>query len=148
MSETHNDAAQLFTNAELEDLKKHKSALMEQNKKGYYRSKIESADLYRDISAAYQHYITKDMLNQLRHTWSTQTNEAMKQSVAAYTPKGKTYSLINSLDTRVAIAGGIQIFRYVKFWEHVFDKFDIDIDANLRKHLESKDKHKKTKCKK
>ena len=74
MSESHNDAAQLFTNAELEDLKKCKSALVERNEKGQYRSKIEHADIYCDISAAYQPYITKVMLRELRHTWSRWIN--------------------------------------------------------------------------
>ena len=120
---------------------------MERNAKGYYRSKIDHAELYRDISAAYNPYITEDMLGQLRHTWSTQSNEAMNQSVAAYAPKGKTFSLTESLDTRVAIAGGIQIVGYETFWEHVFHAFDIDMDNNLRKHLATKDKYKERKTK-
>ena len=143
MSKTYDDSAQLFTSAELEDLKIRKSSLNDRNEKEYYRSKIEHADLYRDISAAYQPYITKDMLSQLRHTWSTQTNEAMNQSVAAYAPKGKTFSLTSSLDTCVAIAAGIQVLGYLQFWELIFGTLDVHMDANLRKHLQSKDKHKK-----
>ena len=147
ISETHDDAANLFTSAELEDLKKREAALMERNEKGYYHSKIDHADLYREISAAYQPYITEDMLSQLQHTWSTQGNEAMNQSVSAFAPKGKTYSLMTSLDTRVAIAGGIQIVGYKTFWELVFHAMDIDMDDNLRKHLANKDKHKERKTK-
>ena len=71
----------------------------------------------------------------------------MNQSVAAYAPKGKTFSLTESLDTHVAIAGGIHIVGYKKFWEHVFHAFDIDMDNNLRKHLATKDKHKERKTK-
>ena len=54
MIETHNDTAQLFTNAEVEDLKNRESALMERNEKKYNRSKIEHADLYCNISTEYQ----------------------------------------------------------------------------------------------
>ena len=72
----------------------------------------------------------------------------MNQSVAAYAPKGRTYSLTSSLDTCVAIAGGTQIVGYLSFWERVFEALDLDMDDNLRKHLKSKDKHKKKKSKK
>ena len=85
------------------------------------------------------------MLEMLRHPWSTQTNEAMNQSVAAYAPKGKTFSLTDSLDTRVLIAGSIQIVGYFTFWDQVFRKLNIVMDPNLRKHLHSKDRIKKKK---
>ena len=61
--------------------------------------------------------------------------------------KEKTYSLTSSLDTRIAIAGGTQIFGYLKFWEHICDAFDIDMDAHLQKRLKSKDKKKKAQTK-
>ena len=145
--DTHDDAAKVFSNTELEDLKRRELALMERNEKGYYRSKLEHAKLYSEISAAYQPYIEAEMLNMLRHPWSTQSNEAMNQSVAAYAPKGKTYSLTNSLDTRVSIAGSIQIVGYYSFWDQVFHKLNIDMDPNLRKHLQSRDIIKKKKSK-
>ena len=57
---------------------------MKRNEKGYDRSKIGHAELYRDISVAYQPYITPRMLSQLLHTRSTQTNEAMNQFIVTY----------------------------------------------------------------
>jgi len=141
----HDDAAKLFSTTEPEDMRKRELALMERNEKGYYRSKIEHAELYSQISAAYQPYTTKGMLEQLRHPCSTQENEAMNQSVAAYAPKGNTYYLTNSLDTRVCIAGSIQILGYLKFWTRVFHEPHIEMDLNLCKHLQSKDKVKKKK---
>ena len=126
-------------------MRKRELALMERNERGYYRSKIEHAELYSQISAAYQPYTTKEMLEQLRHPWSTQANEAINQSVAAYVPKGKIYSLTNSLDTRVCIAGSIQILGYLTFWTRVFHELHIDMDLHLCKHLQSKDEVKKKK---
>ena len=137
--ETYNDAANMFAPTELDDLRKRELALMERNEKGYYRSKVKHAQLYGEMSLAYQPYITKPMLRQLQHPWSTQKNEAMNQSVASYAPKGKTYSLTNSLDTRVAIAGCVQILGYLEFWSLVFAAFDIELDDNLRKHLRNRD---------
>ena len=146
--DTHDDAANVFSNTELEDLKKRELALMERNERGYYRSKLEHAELYTQMSAVYQPYIKEEMLEMLRHPWSTQTNEAMNQSVAAYAPKGKTFSLTDSLDTRVSIAGSIQIVGYFKFWDQVFRKLNIVMDPNLRKHLQSRDRIKKKKSEK
>ena len=63
----------------------------------------------------------------------------MNQSVASYAHTGKTYSLTDSLDTRVCIAGGIQILEYFGFWLLMFSSFGIELDDNLCKHLESRD---------
>ena len=80
------------------------------------------------------------MLEQLNHPHSTNPNESMNTSVAAFAPKGKTYSLTVLLDTRVAIAGAIQVVGYFNFWKQVFDEFGITMDVNLRLHLETRDK--------
>ena len=79
-------------------------------------------------------------MKQLNHPYSTNPNEAMNTYVAAFAPKGKTYSLTASLDTRVAIAGAIQVVGYFNFWKQVFDEFGITMDVNLRLHLETRDR--------
>ena len=56
----------------------------------------------------------------------------MKNSVASFTPKGKTYGMTESLDTRVAITAGVQILAYVLFWEQIFEEFGLVFDDNLR----------------
>ena len=72
----------------------------------------------------------------------------MNQSVATYAPNDKTYSLTNSLGTRVSIAGSIQIVGYYTFWDQVFCKLNIDMDPNIRKHLQLRNRIKKKKSKK
>ena len=69
----------------------------------------------------------------------------MNQSVASYAPKGRTYSLTGSLDTRVAIAAGTQVVGYFKFWKAVFDALGLDLDLNLQKHLKLRDRKKMAK---
>ena len=63
----------------------------------------------------------------------------MNNSVAAYAPKSKTYSLTDSLLVRIGIAAGIQILGYHSFWSQLFFKFDLELDANLDASLRDRD---------
>lgn len=65
-------------------------------------------------------------------------DKAMNTTVAAYVPKNKTYSTTHSLDTRVAIAGGVQILGYSSFWLCFINKFSIDVYTNLLKCIEER----------
>ena len=69
----------------------------------------------------------------------------MNTSVSYYAPKNKTYSKTQSLDTRVAIAAGVQILGYLAFWMRVFTAFELDMDDNLRKSLQYRDNKKQNK---
>jgi len=129
----------VFTPLEMKELKRRELALMERNQKGYYRCKVRHTKLYKEMTDAYAPYITKSMLEQLQHEWDTQKNEAMNTSVSAYAPKNKTYSMTQSLDTRVAIAAGVQILGYYQFWKRIFSEFDTEVDANLGAILQRRD---------
>ena len=85
--------------------------------------------------AAYAPYITIEALRQVNHPWTTQKNEAMNTSVAAFAPKGKTYSMTNSLLTRVSIAAGISIAGHERFWINVAAELDFTFDAKCLSHL-------------
>ena len=76
------------------------------------------------------------------HNWNTYKNEAVNVSAASYTPKRKTYSLTNSLDTRVEIAASVQNLGYAIFWGRVFSIFDLDMNSRLRYSLDQRDKRK------
>ena len=123
----------IFTPVEMEKLKDKEKDLLERNAKGYYRCKVKHAKLYEEISTAYAPYITKPMLLQLSHGWSTQKNEAMNTSVASYAPKHKHYSTTTSLDTRVAISGGVQVLGYHTFWSRIFHQFGLVPDEGLKR---------------
>ena len=53
-------------------------------------------------------------------------------SVASFASKSKKYSKTESLDSRVAIAAGIQILGYETFWEEIYDEFGLEMNCNLR----------------
>ena len=79
------------------------------------------------------------MMAMLHHLYDTHKNEAMNNSVAAYAPKSKTYSLTDSLLVRIAIASGVQILGYEKFWSGLFTAFHLDVDINLYHLLRQRD---------
>ena len=135
----------LFSADTLTDLRKRELLLMERNEKGYYRCKERYYKLYNATTVSCKTYITPDMMKQLNHPYSTNPNESMNTSVTAFVPKGKTYLLTASLDTRVGIAGAIQVVGYFDFWKQVFDEFGITMDVNLRLHLETREKVKRSK---
>ena len=51
-------------------------------------------------------YITPSMLCMLQHDFSTQKSESLNHSIAALAPKGKDYSKLVSLKTRVMLTAG------------------------------------------
>ena len=117
-------------------------ALLLRRGSGYYMSKIKHAALHEEMSKLYDKYITKEMLVMLNNKHTTQTNEAMNNSVCAYAPKGRTYSSTTSLDCRVAIAGCVQIMGYKSLWKRLFPFFNLPLDATFAKELTKRDKRK------
>lgn len=58
-------------------------------------------------------------------------NEAMNTFVSAFAPKGKTYSIANSLLARVSIADGILINGHKQLWKNVANELEFNFNANL-----------------
>ncbi len=79
----------------------------ERNKTGYYRCKVEDAELYNHLVELYEPYISEKRNEQSKHEFDTQVNEGMNTSVAKYTPKNRHYSKTMSLEARVKFAAGI-----------------------------------------
>ena len=71
----------------------------------------------------------------------------MDNSVTAYAQDRKTYSLTSFLDTCVSIASASQVLEFRYFGEHIFEAFEVTMDAKLRLYLESRDKEKEQKRK-
>ena len=67
----------------------------------------------------------------------------MNTFVVAFAPKGKTYSMTNSLLTRVSISAGISIAGQKQFWINVATELEFTFDANFLSHLKSRDRKKK-----
>ena len=69
----------------------------------------------------------------------------MNQSVSAFAPKGKTYSLSTSLDARVGIAAGILNVGNNALWKTLFSFFRLTFDADLSSYLMQMDTNKNKK---
>ena len=67
----------------------------------------------------------------------------MNTFVSLFAPKGKTYSMTNSLLTRVAIAAGISIAGHEQFWTNVATELEFTFDANFMSMLRSRDRKKR-----
>ena len=114
----------------------------ERNGKTYYRSKMEDVKLYDAMKEKYDKYISKEYLQHCQHSFDTQINEGMNNSVAAYANKGKHYGGTSSLLTRVHIAAGIHLVGYHHFWTSCLESLEVSIPHQLHLHLLSMDKEK------
>jgi hypothetical protein len=135
----------IFTESDIEEWKRKEEVLIRRYEEGYYRSKETRGGVYKQIVDALKPYITKEALSQLAHPWHTQRNEAMNQSVSAFAPKGRTYSLTASLDCRVALAAGTQIVGYEQLWRLIFAAFHLDFDEDIASYLRQMDVEKNQK---
>ena len=66
----------------------------------------------------------------------------MNNSVAVYAPKGKTYSLINSLLCCVSVSTGTISINCAKFWKKVASSFKIELDNTIIRMSQMRDKKK------
>ena len=90
----------------------------------------------------YAKYISREYLQHVQHSFDTQVNEGINNSVASYANKGKHYSGTSSLITRVLIAAGIHLVGYHHFWTSCFDLLEVNIPTPLHLHLLALDKEK------
>ena len=62
------------------------------NKKTHYRSMVDEAELYKAMKEKYAKYISKEYLQHCQHSFDTQINEGINNSVSSYASKRKHYS--------------------------------------------------------
>ena len=105
----------IFTTENLQALKQREIVMIQRNERGYYHCNITHDKLHTEITQEMKRFLTREMLLQLNHPYSTQSNEAMNTSVAALAPKGKHYPSTDSLKTRIGIAAGFQINGHAAF---------------------------------
>ena len=137
----------VFSTTDLEKLKEKEKTLREREEGKYFRSKTDNPALYGQLTAAMAPYLADDKLRMLAHRWSTQLNESMNNSVAAYAPKTKNFSGTLSLKTRVSIAAGVLALGYFGFWDQVFDEIGIEMDNTFASSLKARDAKKAQKRK-
>lgn len=132
----------VFSTTDLEALKDKERTFRAREEEKYFCSKLDNPILYGQITAAVAPYLAPDKLKMLMHKWSTQMNEAMNNSVAAYAPKIKNFSGTLSLKIRVGIAAGVLALGYFIFWNRVFDALDLEMDSVFATALRARDKKK------
>ena len=135
----------VFSTTDLEILKDKEKSLRAREEGKYFRSKLDHPILYGQITAAVAPYLASDKLKMLMHNWSTQLNEAMNNSVAAFAPKIKNFSGTLSLKTRVGIAAGVLALGYLDFWTRIFDELGLAMDSVFKSSLQARDKKKSKK---
>ena len=104
--------------------------------------------MYGQITAVMASYLVPKQLKMLMHNWSTQLNEAMNNSVTAYSPKVKNFSVTLSLKTRVGIASGVLVIGCFSFLSWIFKALSLTIDDVFASALKTRDKKKSQKRKK
>ena len=100
------------------------------------------------MNEIYCQFISEDKLEQCRHGWSTQSNESMNTSIAAYAPKTKTFSKTMSLTNRTCIAIGVKNMGKLLFWKKIYERLGMEMPERMNKKLKQNVKHfnaKKTK---
>ena len=93
---------------------------MQRTVQSFYRCKVKDKVLYQQMRDAYEPFTKEERLRESLHSYSTQKNEAMNNSVAKYAPKTRTYSTTMALTNRVMIVIGTSNLGYVTFWERFF----------------------------
>ena len=110
--------------------------------KGYYRCKIKHQTSYEEFMRNIEKYMIPSMLCMLQHDFSTPKNESLNHSVATLAPKGKDYSKLVSLETRVMLTAGSQIFGHFQLRTRIFSRFHLEMDHKLVRHLKRRDSNK------
>ena len=72
MEGTCDHAENIFTPAEVDELKQRERIMIERNTKGYYRNKVSDRALYDELMTEYERFIQPKMLRQVNHIWNTQ----------------------------------------------------------------------------
>ena len=63
----------------------------------------------------------------------------MNHSVGTLALKTKDHSKTNSLRTRVMLCAGAQVVGHHDLWIRIFNKFNLELDANLARYLKVKE---------
>ena len=82
----------------------------------------------------YAKYISEECLGHCRHSFDTQVNKGMKNSIVTYAGKEKHHSGTSSLLTCVLVAAGVQLVGYHHFWTSVLNLLQVKIPHQLHLH--------------
>jgi hypothetical protein len=97
----------------------------------YYRSMEKDAKLYAVLQEKIARFITHDRLEEMAHTLDTNMNEAFNNICTWFAPKNKVFAGTGSLNTRIAIAVGINSLGVEVFFRRLIKKLGLPLTPNV-----------------
>ena len=91
-----------------------------------YMSKKKHATAYGQLREITEKYGSAFYLEQSRHPFNTQTNEALNNSQAHLTPKNKVFYSSEAFHSRNAIVIGTHNWGYRKYWQAIYCEAGIE----------------------
>lgn len=67
MEGTYDHAGNIFTPAEVDELKQRERIMIDRNTKGYYWNKVKDRALYDELIPEYERFIQPKMIKQVNH---------------------------------------------------------------------------------
>ena len=98
--------------------------------------KQKNALAYTQLKEITEKYGSPFFLEQSRHSFNTQTNEALNQSKEMLTPNNKVFHASKSFHYRHAIMVGTHNWGYKRYWQEVFDSIGVSYNVLLVNHLD------------
>ena len=106
---------------------------------GRYRDIVHDKDMYEQIYAAVEPFLTTVSLKQIWHSYSTNRNENMNHVVATYAPKHCQFSSSLSLATRVSLASSTQVIGHLPYWSMLLHRAGITMHPSVMSYLKERD---------
>mmetsp|Transcript_39552 Transcript_39552/g.57756 ORF Transcript_39552/g.57756 Transcript_39552/m.57756 type:complete len:185 (+) Transcript_39552:1039-1593(+) len=101
------------------------------------------SDIRQDLEAVVSMFTTMERLEELFHDGEdivdrgTQPNEAVNNGTCTMAPKAINYSTSTSFHDRVHHMIGVHNYGHVAFFDIVFSKLGVPLDAHLREYLKN-----------
>lgn len=130
--------------------RKRLSQLQRTQSDRYYRCKTRDAKLYNVLKQMISRFITLPNLREVAHSFDTQVNESLNNSIAWLAPKNKCYGGSQSLCNRISIAIGVNSLGVSRYYAKLFKALSITMTPNVIHYLEVKQNNRKKridKCK-
>ena len=100
------------------------------------REVVDQEKIYHQLVGITDVYGSASYLEQSRHPFNTQTNEALNNSQASVTPKNKVFHTTKSFTYRHSITVGTHNWGFRKYWTKTYDKVGVKYGQLFVNHLE------------
>ncbi len=98
--------------------------------KGYFLDKKTHKTRFDQLMHVFQQYCSPEKMEELRHPYDTQTNEALNWSMATLAPKTKSFSTGHSLPLRICLCVCKKNLGEEEMIHRILHKMKIDPNEN------------------